>query len=279
MTKYAVIGWPVEHSVSPQMQNAGLQALGVDATYEKLAVAPEALRETFQQKLRHEYAGWNITVPHKQDVLPLLDNIEPTAARIGSVNTVVNRDGCLTGFSTDGYGLAMALKESFGLGVQGRRFVFIGAGGAARATAAYFAREGASAIGIINRTSAKAEAIASLAHQMSSQCEAHSCNPEHEVLVKALLAEADAVIQATSLGLRAGDAMPLNPEWLPEGVPLYDMIYRKTPFLKTAEQRGCPVADGAGMLLHQGARSLEMWTGRDAPVEAMRTALMQALAG
>ena len=277
MEKYAVIGWPIKHSLSPQMQTAGFKALGLDASYEKIAVSPDRLAVEVD-RLRGGFSGWNITIPHKAAIIPYLDGLEDTAFRIGSVNTVINRNGFLEGHSTDGYGLAAAILECFDIEIEGSRFVFIGAGGAARASAIYFALAGAAAISIINRTAAKAEAITRSINDVAPHCEAQSCTPMQTGKIKELLETTSAVIQATSLGMTENDPAPLDISMLPGRVPVYDMIYRKTPFLRAAQKRGCPVADGAGMLLYQGARSLELWTSRPPPIEAMRKALNKALA-
>lgn len=276
MEKYAVIGWPIKHSLSPQMQLAGFHALGITADYEKLAVTPDKLADTVN-KMRRNYKGWNVTVPHKQTIIPFLDTVEHTAARIGSVNTIINREGRLHGYSTDGWGLMTALKESFGIDLQGRSFAFIGAGGAARATAAYFAASGAASIAVINRTLIKAQAVCQLARELDPDCSAFSCTPGDVSQVRSILQAADVIIQATSLGLNPTDPLPLDIQLLPTGKPVYEMIYRATPFLRAARAKNCPVADGAGMLLHQGAKSLELWTGQQAPVNAMRAALQKAL--
>lgn len=276
MEKYAVIGWPIKHSLSPQMQLAGFHALGIAADYEKLAVPPDQLADAVN-KMRRRYKGWNVTVPHKQTIIPLLDTVEPTAAKIGSVNTIINRDGLLHGCSTDGWGLMTALKESFEIDLAGHSFAFIGAGGAARATAPYFAANGAASITVINRTLTKAQAICQLARNLAPYCKTGSCTPGDVNQVRALLQTADVIIQATSLGLNPDDPLPLDIQLLPTGKPVYEMIYRPTPFLRAAQARNCPSADGAGMLLHQGAKSLELWTGQQAPVNAMRAALHSAM--
>ena len=276
--KYAVIGWPVEHSVSPQMQQAGFDALGLEACYERLAVPPGQLGDAIERLRTEAYAGWNVTVPHKEQVGAFLDEVHPHAERGGSINTVANRNGRLTGYSTDGYGLAAALKESFDLDVPGCALAFVGAGGAARATAVYLAARGAAKIVLVNRTLAKAEAVADLVTQIAPNCRTLCLPPLNEEEVRAMLPTVDAVVQATSLGLQESDPLPLPAHVLPGAGCVMDMIYRRTPFLAAAEALGCRVADGRGMLLHQGARSLQIWTGQEPPVDIMRAALDTALA-
>jgi shikimate dehydrogenase len=277
VAKYAVLGWPIKHSVSPQMQGAAFAALGIPATYEKIAVAPQDLLALVQRLRSENYAGWNVTVPHKEGIISCLDEIDTEARIANSVNTVVNRDGRLLGYSTDGYGLATAIQESFGIALPGRYFAFSGAGGAARATAVYFARQGAARLTLINRTLAKAEAIAAIVAETAPQCVVTCLSPDADGPIGKALAECDVLIQSTSLGLHSDDPMPLNPELIPPATAVMEMIYRQTPLLQAAAKRGCCIADGRGMLLHQGALSFEIWTGQKAPVEIMRQSLDQAL--
>ena len=131
MKKYALIGWPVAHSISPPMQNAGFDAANIEAEYTLAPIAPEEM-STKIPLMKKEFAGWNCTVPHKQHIIEFLDEIDEGAKILGSVNTVVNQDGQLKGYSTDGFGMEKSLQESFNLPIKGNSFIFIGAGGAAR---------------------------------------------------------------------------------------------------------------------------------------------------
>lgn len=277
VARYALLGWPVKHSVSPQMQEAAFRALGIAAAYELIETPPADLAGTVAQLRQQRYRGWNITVPHKEQMSTFLDDIDADAAATGSVNTVVNDDGRLCGYSTDGYGLAMAIEEAFGVPVEGGAFVFIGTGGAARATSVYFARHGARELVLLNRTLAKAECVAARARAAGPACAVTCIQLDEHTRIERALAGAHVVIQSTSLGLHEGDPISLPPALLPDGAAAMDMIYRHTPFLAAASERGCPTADGRGMLLYQGARSFELWTGCAAPVEIMRDALNQAL--
>jgi shikimate dehydrogenase len=274
--RYGVIGWPVKHSVSPEMQEAGLHALGRDASYVLVPIEPENLPARIAD-MKQSFRGWNITVPHKGAMIPLLDEVDPAARIAGSVNTVVNDNGYLRGFSTDGYGLEMAIRETFNIPVPEHRFVFWGTGGAARATACSFAARGAAELLLVNRTVAKAEALADALRQV---------NPSVRVTVKAPdatnlsddLATADVVVQSTSIGLHADDPPAIPLDLLTPQVRLLDMIYRRTRLLDAAEALGCQVTDGKSMLLHQGVKSLSIWTGcAEPPVEPMREALYAAL--
>jgi shikimate dehydrogenase len=278
MDRYALLGWPVRHSVSPQMQGAGFRALGIEATYELVEVPPEKLAEGVARLVREGFAGWNATVPHKEHLAALVQELDPGAAAAGCVNTVVNRDGVLKGYSTDGVGLARAVAESFGTVVNGARFLFLGTGGAARATAVHFASAGAAEIVLVNRTLSKAETLAASIAAAAPRCPVTCLPLAATAAVGQALGRMDCLIQSTSLGLRAGDPLPLDPALLPPPLAVLDMIYGNTPFLQGARARGCRTADGRGMLLYQGVRSFELWTGMQAPVEAMRAGLEEALA-
>lgn len=276
--RYGLLGYPVKHSVSPQMQGAGFAALGIEARYDLIEVAPEHLAAKVAELRDAGYRGWNVTIPHKGGIIDCLDEVDPVARQVQSVNTVVNRAGRLHGYSTDGYGLEMAVRESFGLGVAGHHFVFWGTGGAARATSAHFAREGVRQLTLVNRTVEKAEELARLLKTMYPKLQVAVHTPDPAGGVARALTEADALIQCTSLGLHADDPISVPPELLRPSLPVLDMIYRRTALLDAAAGRGCPVADGRGMLLYQGVRSFEIWTEQPGPVEAMRRGLAAALA-
>ncbi len=275
---YALLGWPVKHSVSPQMQGAAFRALGIAAVYRLIEVVPEDVPEMVAQLRDQQYAGWNVTVPHKAQMAELVDEISPGALAAGTVNTVVNRAGHLSGHSTDGYGLASAIAESFDVRVAGGKFVFVGAGGAARATSVYFAQEGAAELVLVNRTLSKAERLAETIRRTNGACRVVCLGLTDADAIHAAAAGADVVFQATSLGLHVGDPMPVPATVFTPDMCVMDMIYRRTALLEAASARGCRTADGRGMLLHQGVRSFELWTGRTAPVDVMRQALNDVLA-
>ena len=273
MHKYGLIGWPVAHSLSPPMQNAGFNSACIDAEYSLVEVSPERMN-TVIPEMKNEFSGWNCTVPHKQHIIEFLDNLDETAKVLGSVNTVVNEDGKLTGYSTDGYGMERSIEESFGEKVQDNSFLFIGAGGASRAVALYFALQGAAKIAILNRTVEKASALVD---------EISAVNADIETLADTINSTDfdpspyNIVIQCTSLGLHEGDPSPYDVNRLKPSQNVVDMIYKKTDFLRKAEKLGCKTADGRGMLLFQGVKAWEIWTGKEAPVEAMRNALYDAM--
>lgn len=276
MLKYAVIGDPIAHSLSPVMQNAGFKALGMDAVYEAVHVK-EAEIADFVKKAKKELSGFNITVPHKKNIIPFLDEITEEARIAESVNTVTIKNGKLYGTSTDGYGLATALQENFDVLPVKNRFCFIGCGGAAQATACYFAMKGAASIYLINRTLSKAGELAKRIGGQYKNVNIDYAAIDDNDKIKMLLDDSDAAIQCTSLGLKESDPMPITPQLLNDSCCLFETIYKNTQLLKYARSRGIRFADGRDMLLHQGAKAFSLWTGAAAPVEAMRNALYAAI--
>ncbi len=275
LLRYAVIGDPIAHSLSPVMQNAALRELGLNASYEAFHVTLEQLPE-FVESARKNLAGFNITVPHKKHILPYLDAIACEAELAGSVNTVTVSGGKLSGTSTDGAGLERALSEEFGFRVHGGKIAFVGCGGAAQAAAVHFAVSGAESITVINRTPEKAQALTELIRTHFPAVRTAFAPLDDPERCRALLKPCGVVIQCTSVGLKPEDPSPFDVSLLPDGICCYDTIYKPTAFLKAAAARGLRNARGFGMLLHQGACSLEIWTGRTAPVEVMRKALLSA---
>ena len=273
--KYVVIGDPIAHSLSPEMQNPGFEALGMGECYGKLHVTLEHFPE-FVEFARKNLDGFNITVPHKQTIIPYLDSISHEAELTGSVNTVIIKSGKMHGESTDGFGLENALKEAFDFDLNGGKVLFIGCGGAVQATAFHFAAQGAKALYFANRTLSKAKDLSSKISENYPNCKCYCCALDNEESLKEFIAQASVVVQGSSLGLKDSDPMPINPALLKD-VCFYDTIYKETPLLKAAGQAGLKTADGRTMLLHQGAKSLELWTGHKAPVEKMRQALYEAI--
>lgn len=272
---YAVIGSPIAHSLSPAMQNAAFQALGLEDEYIAVHVLPEEL-EAFVADARKKLAGFNITVPHKNAVIPFLDEVEPEAGLAGSVNTVTNRNGHLAGTSTDGYGLETALLEAFHYGIAGNTATFIGCGGAAHATAFHFAQKGLRKLFLLNRTLSTAQSLANELSVPFPALEIHTASIADLPSVENFLNQSAVAVQCTSLGLKPDDPAPIPPELLPEKICLFDTVYKQTRLLQYAEEKGIPHANGLGMLLHQGAKSFSIWTGQDAPLKVMRKALLEA---
>ena len=254
------------------MHNAAFETLGLDWAYVPLPVAPERVGEAVAGLRALSFAGANVTVPHKQTVMPYLDELTPTAKAVGAVNTIVVReDGRLLGDTTDGYGFLQDLAEH-GVGIP-RRVLVIGSGGAARSVVYALCEAGAD-VTVCARDRGKAE---ELCRAVSAALSGSRGRPSAALLPAGLgeaAAEAELVVNATSLGLREGDALPWRPDVLfRPGQVAYDLIYnRETEFLNLASQQGAHAIGGLAMLVHQGARSFELWTGVAAPVEIMMAA-------
>jgi shikimate dehydrogenase len=293
-TRYcAVYGHPVRHSASPAMQNAGIAAQGLNWRYLAFEVHPDDLRAALEGAKRMCFAGVNLTVPHKLLAVEMVDVLDESARAWGAVNTVrfearnaggewrpvwefaeVPREVRSHGFNTDADAITRALREDLGLKVSGAKVLLLGSGGAGRTAALKLAADGVAEMFLVNRTRSKAEAVAQEIHQHWPAVRLTMGYPPGEV---------DLVLNATSLGLRADDALPYDEKafTLRRARAVYDMIYRpaETPLLKAAKAAGCRVANGLGMLLYQGAKALELWSGQAAPVEVMRRALEENVYG
>lgn len=275
MDQYALLGWPVAHSASPVLQQAAFKAAGLTAVYELWPVPPENLPEAVRHLQERGYRGWNVTVPHKEAVIALLDELDPEAEKTGSVNTVLPVQGKLRGFSTDGYGLAKAIERNFQLPLAGTRILFLGTGGAARAAAVYAALHGAAEIILVNRTAARAEAVAQRICTVQPACRVRVLPLAEQDQVAAAMQQVQVLVQATSLGLHSQDDLPFPPVRIPSSLPVFDMIYGENKFRQLLQKQGNPVASGWDMLIFQGCRSFEIWTGIRAPEQAMRQALKE----
>jgi len=260
----ALFGYPVGHTLSPVMQNAAFDHLGLDCCYLPFSVHPDALKQAVGSIRALGLIGANLTIPHKEAVMPFLDALDAEAASIGAVNTIVNREGKLTGYNTDGKGFMRSLDE-LGISAAGKKVLIIGVGGSSRAIAYYLSRE-TGGLTLYNRSREKAEALA--ADLSSAQGAVTVCDDLRD------LGRFDIIVNATPLGLKECDAMPLDPDALESTVVVCDLIYHKTPLLSQAESKGCKIMSGAGMLLWQAALAFELWTGKVPPVEIMRSALL-----
>ena len=271
-----ILGWPVAHSKSPAMHEAAAHALNLDLRYRLYPCAPQALVETVNTIVKNDIRGFNITVPHKQAIMPLLTEIDADAQAIGAVNTVVCEGNTLRGYNTDALGLVRSLQEQ-NVKLTDAHVVVLGAGGAARAAVVGLAQHGAASVTIAARRSAQANAlIATLSN--------HLHTPLHQASFDDLatrFANTQLVIQATSATLEGNtnaiafaDALPLHA--LPKNACVVDLVYKplQTTVLQRAEQLTLHTVDGLGMLLHQGALAFEYWTGQTPPLEIMRNAIL-----
>ena len=272
-----LLGWPVSHSVSPLMHNAAFEALGLDWRYVPLPVDPQrrdAVRRAVSGLAALGMAGANVTVPHKQAVMPFVDHLLPAAQAIGAVNTlVVEPDGSLLGDNTDAGGLLGDLA-AHGIGVEGQRVLLLGAGGSARAAAYGLARAGAARIDVLNRTPAGAQVLVDRLQPLFPACTLAAFGLPQD-LAK-LAPEAGLVINCTSLGMTPDTATTPWPQdvALRQGQVVYDLVYNppQTVLLRQAAEGGARPIGGLGMLVWQGALAFERWTGRPAPVHVMHTA-------
>ncbi|HVM46322.1 MAG TPA: shikimate dehydrogenase [Candidatus Thermoplasmatota archaeon] len=254
-----LLGHPVAHSRSPAMQDAAFAAAGVDARYLALDVAPERLAPALAGLKATDALGCNLTIPHKEAALALMDELDASAREAGAVNTIVFREGRALGHNTDGAGALDALREA-GVKLPGARTLVLGAGGAARAVAHALRGAGAD-VTVTNRTAARADALG------------FPTIPWERV--PDVLRNVDLLVNATSLGLR-GERVPAPMERMLPGAAILDCVYGDTPLAREAAERGILVARGEAMLVHQGARAFALWTGKPAPVHAMKAALEAA---
>ncbi len=277
---YAVLGHPVGHSLSPPMHNAAFDALRLNAAYLALDVAPARLPALLPALAELRFAGLNLTVPLKETAFACLSDLDASAARMRSVNTVRMEGSHLRGYSTDGEGFLAALREEFGQEVRGRRVCLLGCGGAGRAVAIACAIAGASEIGLANRDAARAERLAAELAGLPGAPRVELA-PGQPSAWREACRRAEIVIQATSVGLRPEDPPLVGADAFHAGQWFYDLIYHvpETAMMRAAAAAGARAANGLGMLLHQGALALEIWTGRPAPLAPMRRALQQAVYG
>ncbi len=270
-----IIGHPVAHSRSPAMHNAAFAELGMDWAYVPFSVTPEALPQAVKGLAALGLAGFNVTIPHKEAILPLLDHLTPEAAAIGAVNTVICQpDGTMLGHNTDGEGFSRALHETHRF-LPRRSLAFVmGAGGSARAVCDQLAREGVQGIRISSRTLSKAVALAEHIASIHPGCDAKAV-PWGPLEQRAAINWAELIVNTTPVGMKAGDPSPLDVNGISPGHIVVDLIYAPplTPLLAQCQELRARCLNGMGMLLHQGAAAFTRWTGEDAPLETMRKTL------
>jgi len=288
-TRYcAVYGHPIHHSASPAMQNAGLAALGLDWRYLAFDVHPDQVAQAIAGARAMKFIGLNLTVPHKLLALDLVDVLDDSARNWGAVNTICfeaqDASGSWKplrefagpvpetirshGFNTDADAIIRALREDLNFQSAGARVLLLGAGGAGRTAALKLAASDVAELFLVNRTASKAQALQSEIRKRFPRVQAQVGYPKTAV---------DLLLNATSVGLNPGDPSPCDAREfaIAKAAAVYDMIYRpaETALLKAAAAAGCRTANGLGMLLYQGAKALELWTGREAPIQEMREAL------
>ena len=277
MTKRVVlIGHPVAHSLSAAMQQAAFDAKGIDAHYELLDRAPMELAEAIEAIRGDDYLGANLTIPHKERVVPLLDRLTEEAQATGAVNTLTREGKRLVGHNTDVAGFNAALDRLVGRSKMPRNAVVLGAGGGARAVVHGLIRAGFLRIIVFNRHLHRAEGLVKHFGRSAAHMDLRAL-PWHESVIAAELAKTKILVNATSIGLKP-DESPLPAESLDSHLLVLDLIYDRTRLLRDAAAAGATAHDGATMLLHQGAAAFTLWTGQPAPLDLMSEALAGARA-
>jgi len=274
--RYGVLGSPVAHSLSPAMQEAGFRALGIPAEYLRVEIPAGDLQKALPQLQKSGFAGWNCTLPHKEAMFALCPVTDEAARESAAVNTVVVSEKGLRGHSTDADGWEDAVAEAWQLDLSGQRVLLLGCGGVGRTLAFRLARRGCRHLRLANRTSSKATQLAD--KLLSSKKLPVSVIPWNPAELSQAVQDSDLLIQATPMGLAAMDPLPVPESSLHPRLRIYDTVYHRdfTPLVRAARAHHLPALDGLGMLLHQGARALSIWSGRTAPLAEMRAALEQA---
>ncbi len=276
---FGIIGYPLAHTLSPLMHRAAFLHLNLKYDYIPFQVQPGDLPQAVEGARALGLAGFNVTIPFKETILPLLDELSEEAALMGAVNTVVNRSGKLLGYNTDGKGFLLALENELGLIVQGKEVLLLGAGGGARAVAFALAGEKISRLIIANRTETKA---VKLARSLSSRTgiPVEVCGLDERDLAR-FLPTAHLLINTSPLGMYPNiDILPPVPvKLLQPPLVVCDLIYNplQTRLLEIASRNGCRTLNGLGMLAYQGAEAFQLWTGLPGPVEIMKGAVEKAL--
>jgi shikimate dehydrogenase len=283
-SKCGVIGFPLAHSISPRFQQPAFDHLGLDVSYRAYETPPDALPAFFAGLREGPWLGCNVTIPHKQAVLALVDAVGEEARQIGAVNTVVKEpDGRLSGHNTDAAGFLRALEADAGFAPRGETAVLLGAGGAALAVAVALLRAGLRRLTIANRTAQRAQATVDALARHFAPDRLAAAGLDSEALRRPL-ADASLLVNSTSVGMAHGpapDAVPLPPALLGSHLLVYDLVYNpsRTPLLRAAAAAGARTQEGLPMLVYQGALAFERWTGRPAPVAIMLEHGRRALAG
>ena len=278
--RLGVLGDPVAHSLSPQMQNAALQEMKMQ--YGRFHVTPAELSQAFELIRHSDMIGFNLTLPHKENATGLVDDLDAEAKQIGAINTVLVRDHKLIGFNTDGIGFARAVRDEFSVDLRDLRILVVGAGGAARAIAYECARQNCERLVIANRTRTHGE---KLMHDLQrffagprvlgpvARLQAIGLE---EAALRTQISNIDLLVNATPVGLHRSDSAIIPAHILEPHLMVYDTVYGagRTSLLVAATEMGARGCNGLFMLLHQGAKAFEIWFGREAPVAAMRSALL-----
>lgn len=273
-----LIGKPLEHSLSPWMHNETYTRLGLNMAYLPIEVLENDLETVINGIRKMNFIGFNVTIPHKISIIPYLDDIDPLAKQIGSVNTITCCNGFLKGYNTDGEGFVSYLETSQGINCSDKVFLIMGSGGASRAIAMTLAARKAKKIYLFNRTIEKAKQLASeIMSYYDCICQAKNLD---DTTLKALIKEADVLINTTSVGLYPNiDQTPVKYDLLSSHLIVADIIYNPlhTRLLQEAKEKGCGIVTGEGMFVNQGAKAFAIWTKQPAPYSMMKRVLEEKL--
>ncbi len=283
MTKRAgVIGHPLGHTLSPVLFKAAFEAAGVDATYEAWDTPPDTLQGRIDSLRAGDFFGANVTIPHKQAVVPLLDGTSEPAAKVGAVNTIVHANGMLTGHNTDVAGFARALREDGGFDAKGKKTMLLGSGGAARAVALALMEAGAEVIFVMGRKPRNLDKMAVEMKRLTPTGTTITWAYWGDGSYLTMCNAADLIVNCTPIGTAGSDMAALSPvaaELMQPHTLFFDLVYNpaETPFLAAAKVRGARGAGGLAMLVYQAAESFRLWTGQDADTAKMFDAARGAL--
>ncbi len=271
-----LFGYPVRHTFSPAMHNAAFAELAMDYAYLPFEVNPRDLEAAVAALMPLGIVGVNVTIPHKESVIPLLDEISEEAALMGSVNTIQVTQGKLKGYNTDAYGYETSLRQEGNFELGGKGIFVLGAGGAARAVCFQSALSGAAEVVIADVVDARAKALGAAVLKAFPACRVKTCAVDPGVLREGMAGKA-LFVNATPIGMKADDPQLIDPLWLNPTAFVFDVIYnpQETRLLREAKAQGFRTLNGIGMLVHQGARAFEIFTGVKAPVAVMAKVLRE----
>ncbi|TDJ00603.1 MAG: shikimate dehydrogenase [Candidatus Dadabacteria bacterium] len=272
---YGIFGHPVKHSLSPDMHNSAFNTLGLNSVYVAFDIDPESIEEATRAIRVMGIRGINITIPHKQTIIPYLDEVSPDAKLTGAVNTVKNENGKLLGYNTDVGGFLRAIREDLDFSPEGNTLFLIGAGGAARAVLSAFCMNGGAVVYITDIIKDKALELANQFKANFQNITIETVELDNQNLIEQKLNEADILVNASPAGMDGVGSLDIPLTSLNKNAVVYDLVYKPpdTSLLKEAKQLGHKASGGLSMLLYQGAESFEIWTGENAPVEIMKKAL------
>ena len=272
---YGIFGHPVAHSLSPVMQNNAFSELDLDCVYVAFDILPTNIGDAVSGIRALGISGVNVTIPHKETIISMLDEISSDAMLVGAVNTISNVDGKLVGFNTDVGGLLRALREELNYTPEGTKAFLIGAGGAARAAIVALCRNYVSNITLVNRTHSKAKLLADEFIDHFPKVKFETIGLDDEESINRSIPGSDIIINASSAGMKGNDPLDLPLHLLPNHAGVYDLVYepKETQLVRDSKKLGIKAFSGHSMLLYQGVEAFEIWTGLRAPVEIMKQAL------